>query len=199
MNMPDLTPTQFTRRIETQSAVRFWLIPLALCALLALVPIVIEHMQPADTHGQIAEERVVQAQSRLDSTKTQITSKQILITQLQRELQAEQHLTERPDWNGVLTLVSQQFNGQLMMVGCKLGHATDPGIRSSLGEFRNDVTEDSVWLMLVGVAETNSDVPGLIMRLETLGLFERVVMTASQREAFAGGSRTIFTLACKVQ
>ena len=54
-------------------------------------------------------------------------------------------------------------------------------------------------MIVSGVALANSDVPGLIVRLESLGLFERVVMSSSQRERIEGGSRTVFTLACRVQ
>ena len=53
-------------------------------------------------------------------------------------------------------------------------------------------------MILTGVAENNSDVPGLILRLEQTGIFNRVVMTGTKREIFAGQQRTGFTLACQV-
>lgn len=199
MSMPDLTPRKFTRRVQTQAAVRRWVLPTALCALLALVPIAMEHTQPADTHGQLAEQRVFQANARTENAKSQIAAKQTVLAQHQRELQAVQHLTQRPDWSGVMQLVSRQFEGQLMMTGCQLGPANDSRVRNNLGALRSDVPDDSVWLVLNGIAGANSDVPGLIMRLEALGLFDRVVMTASQRETIVGGPRTTFTLACRVQ
>lgn len=199
MGMPDLTPTKFTRRVQTQAAVRRWTLPIVLCVLLALVPIVLEHTQPADTHGQLAEQRVFQANARTENAKAQIAAKQSLLAQHQRELQAAQHLTQRPDWSGVMQLIAQQFEGQLMMTGCQLAPANDSRIRNDLGAMLSDVPDDSVWLVLTGIAGANSDVPGLIMRLEALGLFDRVVMTASQRETIQGGPRTTFTLACRVQ
>lgn len=199
MSQPDLTPHGFIKRMQSRSALRRWSIPLAACALLSFVPIVLENTQVADTSGQLAEERMVQAQSRVESGNTLITSKSALLAQRQRELQAEQALTLRPDWSGVITLVTRQFNDQLMMTGFQLGDANDNGVRNGLGPIAADTPRESVWLILSGVAEANSEVPGLIMRLEQLGLFERVTMTGAQREAFAGGSRTTFTLACKVQ
>ena len=199
MSMPDLTPTKFTRRVQTQAAVRRWILPTVFCVLLALVPIVLEHTQPVDTHGQLAEQRIFQAKARTENAKTQIDVKQTVIAQRQRELQAVKHLTQRPDWSSVVQLVAQQFEGQLMMTGCQLAPANDSRIRNNLGALHSDVPDDSVWLVLTGIAGANSDVPGLIMRLESLGLFDRVVMTASQRETIAGGPRTTFTLACRVQ
>jgi hypothetical protein len=199
MTMPDLTPTKFTQRVQSQAAVRRWIFPVVLCSVLGLIPIVLEHTQPADTHGQLAEERVQQANTRIENAKSQISAKQAVLSQRQRELQAEQHLTERPDWSGVLSLVARQFNGELMMTGCQLAPANDNRIRTQLGPLRSDVPDESVWLILRGVAGSNRDVPGLIMRLEGLGLFDRVVMTASQRETIEGASRTTFTLACRVQ
>lgn len=199
MTMPDLTPAKFTKRVQTKTAVHRWMIPAALCFVLGLIPIVLEHTQPADTHGQLAEERVRQANARIKDAKAQLIARQSMLSQRQRELKAVQHLIERPDWSGVLGLVARQFNGELMMIGCQLAPADDSRVRTSLGALRSDMPDDSVWLILRGVAGSNSEVPGLIMRLEGLDLFERVVMTASQRETIAGGSRTTFTLACRVQ
>lgn len=199
MNQPDLTPTSFIQRMQSRAAVRRWMIPLVACALMSFVPILLENTQVADTSGQLAEERMVQAQSRVESGNGLIKSKTALLAQRERELQAEQTLTLRPDWSGVLTLVTRQFDDQLMMTGFQLGDASNNRVRGALGPIAADTPRDSVWLILNGVAQVNSDVPGLIMRLEQLGLFERVVMTGAQREAIAGGSRTTFTLACKVQ
>ena len=199
MNQPDLTPSIFIKRMQTRAAVRRWVIPVVACALISFVPIVLENTQAADTSGQLAEERMIQAQSRVETSKGLIDLKSALLSQKTRELQAGQHLTLRPDWSGVLTLVSRQFNDQLMMTGCQLGDASDTRVRGALGPIADDTPKDSVWMILTGVATANSDVLGLIMRLEQLGLFERVVMTGSQREAFAGNARTTFTLACKVQ
>lgn len=199
MNQSDLTPGIFIKRMQTRKAVHRWLIPVVVCALISFVPIVLENTQAADTSGQLAQERMIQAQSRVETSQSLIKSKSALLSQKTRELQAGQHLTLRPDWSGVLTLVSQQFNDQLMMTGYQLGDASDNRVRGALGAIADDTPKESVWLILNGVAAANSDVPGLIMRLEQLGLFERVVMTGSQREVFAGDSRTTFTLACKVQ
>ncbi|MEM9346539.1 MAG: hypothetical protein AAGB26_07970 [Planctomycetota bacterium] len=198
MTEPDLTPARFIERVKTQAAVRLWTLGVLTCMLIALVSIGLESVQPVDMHGQLIEERIFQAKSRIETGMAQIEIKTGILKQRKRELQAEQHLTKRPDWSVVLALVARQFNEQLLMTGCQLGEAKDSGVRSSLGAIRDDVANGSVWMILTGVAEANSNVPGLIMRLESLGLFERVVMTGSQRESFAGGSRTAFTLACKI-
>lgn len=199
MMQADLTPSQFNKRMQTRTAVRRWMIPVAMCAFATLGSIVVASSRSADTSGQLAEERLVQAQSRVESGERLLETKKALLAQRQRELQAEQHLTLRPDWAGVLALVGRQFDAKLMMTGVELGDTSDNRVRGALGPLGADVPSDSVWLMLNGVAEANSDVPGLIMRLEQIGLFERVVMTGSQREPFAGDARTTFTLACKVQ
>ena len=198
MNQPDLTPSVYIKRTQTRLAIQRWTIPMAVCALLGFVPIVLENTQAEDPSGQLVQERVVQAESRLSNSQAEIKAITVQLNQHKRELQAEQHLTERPDWSGVLMLVAAQFDQQLMMTGFQLGDANDSNVRSALGTLSRDISESSVWLILTGVAEANSNVPGLIDRLEKLGLFERVVMTGTQRESFAGGSRTTFTLACRV-
>lgn len=199
MNQPDLTPAKFNERVNAQAALKFWLTPIVACAILASVLIVLEGARPTDTSGQLARERMEQAHNRIESSQSQIEAQAALLAQRERELQAEKHLTLRPDWSGVIGLIAQQFDTKLMMTGCGLADANDAQVRNVLGEQLDEVPEGSVWMIVSGVAESNSDVPGLIVRLEALGLFERVVMATSQRERFANGSRTIFTLACRVQ
>jgi len=199
MEQPDLTPNVYIKRTHTRVALQRWMIPIVVIALIAVVPVMLEHTQAPDASGKLAEERMVQAQTRLAKSQREITSLSALLKQHQRELQAEQHLTRRPDWAGVMTLVASQFDEQLMLTGVQLDDAKNRNVRSALGPLSRDVQDDSVWMILTGVAEANSNVPGLILRLEKLGLFERIVMTGTQRESFAGNSRTSFTLACRVE
>lgn len=199
MSGPDLTPKPFIRRARKQEAIRRWILPTSVCALAAIVPIFLEISKPVDTSGLLAQERMIQAQSRIETGQKQLDSKQAILAQRERELKAVQHLTAKPDWSAVLTLVARQFDDKLMMTGFQLDDIANNRVRSALGPLATDVPEGSVWLILNGVATANSDVPSLIMRLEKLGLFQRVVMTGTQREVFAGGSRTSFTLACRVE
>jgi len=199
MTVPDLTPAPFIKQMRKHSAIRRWIAPVAICALAAVVPIFLELSKPADTSGQLAKERVTQAQSRIESSKAQLASLSARLVQQEREIKAEQHLTSRPDWSAVLMLVARQFDENLMMAGLQLDNIKNSRVRSALGPLAADVPDDSVWLVVNGFAAANSDVPGLIMRLESLGLFERVVMTGTQRETFAGSAKTTFTLACRVQ
>jgi Tfp pilus assembly protein PilN len=199
MSGPDLTPKPFIKRVRKHEAIRRWLLPTTVCALAAIVPIFLEISMPTDTSGLLAQERMIQAKSRIETGQTQLTAKQTMLAQRERELKAVQHLTAKPDWSAVLNLVARQFDDQLMMTGFQLDDIKNNGVRTALGPLGKDVPGGSVWLILNGVATSNSDVPGLIMRLEELGLFQRVVMTGTRREAFAGGSRTSFTLACRVE
>lgn len=199
MEQPDLTPSVYIKRSRTRVAIHRWMIPIVIAAIVAVVPVMLEHTQAPDPSGKLAEERMLQAQSRLTKSQREITSLTAQLKQRQRELQAEQHLTRRPDWAGVMMLVAGQFDEKLMLTGIQLDDAKENNVRSALGPLARDVKDDSVWMILTGVAETNSDVPGLILRLEKLGLFERIVMTGTQRESFAGSARTSFTLACRVE
>lgn len=199
MPKPDLTPSTYIKKSRTRQALRQWSGAGLFCLLLAAAPIAIESTQGSDSSAGRAEERIALAKSRLSQTKGAILSLTVQLKQHERELQAGRHLTQRPDWSSVMRLVGAQFNEQLMMTGFQLGESSDTKVRSALGPLAQDAPDRSVWLVLTGVAESNSTVPGLIIRLEQLGLFQRVVMTGAQREAFAGGARTAFTLACRVE
>lgn len=198
-DMPaDLTPRLYTQRNRTRRVVQRWSVAAALCALVALVSIALEQSRAPDASAARARERLLLAENRVEQSKAELKSVQRLLKVHERELRAERHLTERPDWSAVLTIVAGQFDRRLVMTGFRLGAAEDSQIRSALGPIGADVPPDSVWLIVTGVAESNSDVSGLILRIEQLGLFDRVVMTGTQREAFAGEQRIGFTLACRV-
>lgn len=198
MSVPDLTPKPYTQRSRVQRVVRAWSVGCALCGLLAILPIVLEHSRAPDVNALRARERLLLAENRLEQSRSEIKAIDRLLKVHERELLAERHLTERPDWSAVLTLVAQQFDEQLVMKGFALGPAEDSQVRQSLGPLGGRVPADSVWLTIDGVAESNKVVSALILRLESLGLFERVVMTETKREVFANEPRTGFSLACRV-
>lgn len=199
MSRTDLTPRNYHTRSQARLALRVWLLAVGVCALLAIIPISIETSRQPDRSVALARERMAQAQTRL--VQSQSTAKVVAekLKQKQRVLQAQAYLTEQPDWSELINRVAGQFDANVMMVGFRLGKLSDGKVRSSLGELGKDAPQDSVWLVLSGVAQSNSDVPGLILRLEQLGLFERVVMTRTERESFGGARRTGFVLACRVQ
>ena len=199
MSRVDLTPKPYQVRCRARAAVKRWLLAVSLCTFGVVLPLSIESARPPDHSAELAHERMVEANERVTQTKliTQSLSEQLL--QSERELQAEMHLTRRPDWSMVLTLVASQFDSRVMMTGFRLGPLSYSQVRTGLGEAAQDVPADSVWVILTGVASENSDVPGLILRLESLGLFERVIMTETQRQTYAGGTRSGFVLACRVQ
>lgn len=195
----DLTPSNFVLQMKARKTLRLWLIPVAICAAITFFSIVIQRLNPEDDYGRLAEERAELAEASLHQAKSQIASQTKLLAVKKRELQAAEHLTLRPDWSAVLTLLAKQFDDDLMMTGCRLGRGDESLIRQTLAPIGDEVSPGSVWLVVSGVAQSNSVVPGLVMRLESLGLFERIVLTGSKREAFAGGSRTLFVIACQVQ
>lgn len=194
----DLTPRPYTRRNRMRRVVRCWSVAVGLCALVAFVPIALEQSRSPDPGAARARERLLLAENRVEQARAELESVQRLLRVHERELRAERHLTDRPDWSEVLTIVADQFDQRLVMTGFRLGAAEDSQVRQALGPIGAGVSPRSVWLVFDGVAESNSDVSGLILRVEQLGLFERVVMTGTQREAFAGEPRIGFTLACRV-
>lgn len=199
MSLVDLTPRSYLKQCRSRTALQRWVLCGCLCALVAAVPIGIESSQQPDQSAWVARDRILQAESRM--AKTQVLTQSVTAEWIQQErkLQASSHLTQRPDWSEVMGRVAAQFDGPVVMTGFRLGTLSDPTVRAALGAIAGDVPEDSIWLVLSGAAGENSDVPDLILRLEAMGLFERVLMTETRREAFAGAPRSGFILACRVQ
>ncbi len=198
MNASDLTPRSYRVRCRQRMALRYWALAVAVCGLFAIATISLESTRHADLSNAVIHEQIQQARLRTEQTQAKVQSLTTLLQQYERELQAQEHLTRRPDWSDVMGRVSSQFQGQVM-TGFRLGPASQSNIRAGLGSIATSVPADSIWLVLTGVAGANSDVSGLILRLEELKLFERVVMTETRRESFAGSPRTGFVLACRVQ
>jgi len=199
MTVTDLTPKAYLNRCRSLAALRRWSYASVACLLFAVVSVGLESAQRPDDSAALAREQIAQAEARLVQDQALAKTYTAQLKQLERELQATSHLTRRPDWSAVMVKVGTQFKGKIVMTGFRLGPVTDSQVRAALGPAGVDAPEGSVWLVLTGVASSNSDVPGLILRLESLGLFDRVLMTAAQRETFAGASRTGFVVACRVE
>ncbi|MFN3166840.1 MAG: hypothetical protein ACE37H_07230 [Phycisphaeraceae bacterium] len=199
MTRVDLTPNTYLNRCRSRAVLRRWLAVLALCLLVTAVSVGLASTGRPDHASALTREGVAQAEARRVQNQALATTLETRLKQLERELQAGEHLTRRPDWSAVLDRVAAQFQGEMVMTGFRLGPITDSKVRTVLGPVAADAPQGSVWLILTGVAAANSDVPGLILRLESLGLFDQVVMTGTQRETFAGAARTGFVMACRVQ
>ena len=198
MKAVDLTPQTYITRNRARIVVRYWVLAAALCTIAAVLPISIESARQGDHAADLAREQIEQAQLRQEQNKSAAVKISNQLTLVERELQAQAHLTQRPDWSDLIARVASQFDGQVM-TGFRLGPLSSSKVREGVGPTAASAPADSVWLVLDGVAETNSEVPGLILRLESLGLFDRVVMTKTERRSFAGAPRTGFVLACRVQ
>lgn len=199
MHELDLTPRPYLQRSRAHAAMQRWVFAVIACGVLAAALIALEATRGVDTSVARAEERLTQAQARLVQSQADAVTITAQIKQHERELQAEEHLTGQPDWSGVMRLVAGQFDNQLMMTGFRLGDVRDSNVRGALASLGPQLPDGSVWLIVEGIAQENGGVPGLMLRLEQLGLFERVVMTGTQRQLFAGDARTSFTLACRVE
>jgi|GEM_PF-2380238 len=198
MNSHDLTPAYYTKRTSVHKALRQWSLLLLLSISLIFLSAAIGSTRIRNEQAGSVKQRMEQVTARLEQARSEARIIETALQQHKRELQASQRLTNRPEWGRVLSLVASQLDERVMMTAINLGRASDAKVRTAMGQLGADVPADSAWLILSGVAESNSDVPALIMRLEKLGLFESVVMTGTQREMFAGGHRTVFNLSCRV-
>jgi hypothetical protein len=199
MTMIDLTPKAYLNRCRAHAVMRRWLCAAGACLMFTVMSVGVGSVQRPDDSTELTRERIAQARSRQVQNSALAQTYAAQLKQLDRELQASSHLTRRPDWSAVMRRVAAQFQDEMVMTGARLGTVTDSQVRAALGPAGVDAPVGSVWLVLTGVAASNSDVPGLILRLETMGLFDRVLMTGTQRETFAGASRIGFVLACRVE
>lgn len=195
----DLTPESYVKHRQIHSIVSAWSAAVACAGLICLFAVLLEHSRADESALRDTSERIARLQTQVKQATSKTETIHADIERYQRELKAEQDLTTRPDWSSAMNVVAAAFNEKVVMTGFSVGSPSDTGVSGSLGAMASDAPPDSRWMTLRGVAQSNTSVPDLISRLESIGLFEQVVMTQNQRDRFAGDARIRFTLACRLQ
>lgn len=138
--------------------------------------------------GELAayEAELTQLDNQQNSLRPQL-SEQTLI------LAAERSISDQPDWSLLLTYLAGEVLGdQVVLSGCELAPAT-PG----QGTNEADAIDDApLTLTLTGYARTTPDVSRFILRLERVGLFDKVTLTRTNREPYLSGQAIAFEARC---
>ena len=150
---------------------------------------------PADLEGYA--ERLTAVQARSEFTQGQTDKIAVRLAANKQEIAAIDAVAGQPDWRRAMAQVGRVLGDRAMLTACRFGHASD-------GEFRRDfdngsVDPESVWLVIDGIAQDYPEVPALVIRLETMGLFDRVMMLQTHAEPFRGQERIGFRIACRIQ
>jgi hypothetical protein len=120
-------------------------------------------------------------------------------------LETTRAIREQPDWSRLLTGLSQELGQELVLTRCQLvvmredGKAlTEPWTEALLAKpLLALVTRNRYQLVLQGFGQTQESVSRFALGLEAIGLFERVRLINSCRQALLSGQAVAFTVECR--
>jgi hypothetical protein len=123
------------------------------------------------------------------------------LVQTGKKLQTAQEIGGQPDWGAMLAILAQNTSDNLVLNSCQMDRAqpADNAPAPKPGEAKTGPGELPVVLELGGFAKAQSDVSGYVLRLEKLGLFEKVKLVKTSRESYLAQEAVSFRLECTLQ
>lgn len=193
----NLLPKRYLERRAACFARRLWVTLAVCCALLATTLVGWSMMEstPAETDGYV--QQLAQIENRHAASRREAS---LLASQLaadQRESAAIDAVAGQPDWRALLLRIAGVLGDRAMLTACRFGPGDEVRLPREAGEGASDPS--SAWLVLGGVAQAYQDVPALVLRLEEMGLFSRVVLIETTPQAFGGEERIGFRIACRAR
>jgi Tfp pilus assembly protein PilN len=116
-----------------------------------------------------------------------------------KKLQTAQEISGQPDWGTMLAILAQNTTENLVLNSCRMDRAQPVDNAPKAGDAKTGPVELPVVLELGGFAKAQSDVSGYVLRLEKLGLFEKVKLVKTNRELYLNQEAVSFQLQCTLQ
>lgn len=116
-----------------------------------------------------------------------------------KKLQTAQEISGQPDWGTMLAILAQNTTENLVLNSCRMDRVQPVDNVPKAGETKTGAGDLPVVLELGGFAKAQSDVSGYVLRLEKLGLFEKVKLVKTNRELYLSQEAVSFQLQCTLQ
>ncbi len=195
MNGVNFIPMQRRALAGRRARLRAWAIGVGAYAFVAAVGYAVSAtVAVGDDETVVA--RLQELPGEIDKTRRAIASVQAQTADEQAKLDAARAVTEQPDWSVVLSLLAQSLGDEIVLTSCQLDtqaesrddeFAPSPSpVRGTAprGRQRMQQQEESqkrVALQITGLGRTQSSVSQFVLRLEQVGLFERVTILKTGR------------------
>jgi hypothetical protein len=121
------------------------------------------------------------------------------LAQTGKKLQTAQEIGGQPDWGALLAILAQNASENVLLNSCRMDRAQAADNAPKGGEAKAGSDESPVVLELGGFAKAQSDVSEYVLRLEKLGLFEKVKLVKTSRETYLAQEAVSFQLECTLQ
>lgn len=197
MNSINLIPPQVLINYRRRRATMVWAVVSSVILVVCVVTVAAGHYhsKPTPSLDLTPQLALIQQQS----TQAQAERMQVdrLLIATNRHARAARVVSGQPNWRQLLELITACLGDQVVLTGFQLGPTSD----SSLAHRAGLSTQESsgVWIVLSGAALVHHDIPELVLRLETLGLFEQVALVETQAMSFESQERIGFRIRCRVR
>lgn len=118
------------------------------------------------------------------------------LTVAQHKLQSAKEVGKQPDWGVLMAVLVRNLTDEVVLDLCRLERGRKG--KGAPGE-QPTALEGQLVLVLSGLARSQADVSGFILRLEKTNLFAKVTMVKASREPFLAGKAIAFELKCSIE
>lgn len=137
-----------------------------------------------------------ESRKRLGNASRTLLSLHRELTMAQRKLQSAKEVGRQPDWGVLMAVLMRNLSDEVVLDLCRLERGQKDSGTS--GEQPTSM-EGKLVLVLSGLARSQADVSGFILRLEKTNLFAKVTMVRTSRETFLAGKAIAFELKCSIE
>ena len=147
--------------------------------------------------GESLDERLAAADNDIRRFDRQVNESRAELNAARATVEANRTVAEQPDWSVLLALLGSEKGDDIVLRSVSVGPApVPPPPPPERGKPAPPPVVPDTILEVTGVGQTQLAVSQHVVRLEQTGLFSKVALLDTAREAFVNGNAIAFRLQC---
>jgi Tfp pilus assembly protein PilN len=194
----NLIPVQRRERAQRKRRARAWALGISsYAATLSVTYAVLAGAWATDDRPLV--EKLARIPNEISDTNRRIDELQTRLRELQSKLNAMRAIADQPDWAILLSVLGREVGQEAALSELSLEPIAAGEIaRSAVPSTRPAVVQGYA-LAINGVARSQSAVSQFVLRLEQIGLFDRVQLVKSSRTTLGEGEATAFRVEASIR
>lgn len=191
----NLIPSDRLRLRQRRRRLRRWAAATAAWAMLVFSACVAAYLAGDGGYAAFADE-LTGTQRQLDQLNMKLTELKQRLDLAQTALQTVRDLSDQPDWSILLALLGESMGQRVVLREIQLQGEVPASPVSSGRSSANDTRSDQFRLHLRGLAISQTDASGFVLRLQDTGLFDEVRLMRTGREPVLSITAVSFEISC---
>lgn len=203
MGQGNLIPAERRVRKRRKARRRVWTVVCATYAVLLAAGSLAAHMIcPSDARSVI--EQLEGTALEIEQSDHTLLALRDELAQAAATLETARAMRQQPQWSHLFAELSRQLGEEMVLSRCQLVTSMGAG-RTAANEWRKSLaskplgaflTERRYRLTLSGFGKTQESVSQFVLRLEGVGVFDRIRLVNSSRQTFREGEAVAFSVDC---